>query len=99
MPREFSLPLTTACLPTLITSCANRPAQQVNQPHTQYSAPGSSAAPTQTIPDGCELQGNGELDCDDSVKLKSGKSSSKVARAVVTGVSARAASTGSGYGG
>ena len=99
MPREFRLPLMTAALPALITSCANPPAQQMNQPYAQYGALGSSTAPAQTVPDGCELELDGEIDCDDSVKLKSGKSSSKVARAVVAGVSARAASTGSGYGG
>ncbi|GAA5437171.1 hypothetical protein [Deinococcus aquaticus] len=100
MPREFRLPLMTAVLPALIASCANPPAQQMNQPYTQYGTLGSSNAPAQTVPDGCELGLDGEIDCDDdSVKLKSGKSSSKVAKAVVTGVAARAASTGSGYGG
>lgn len=32
MSREFSLPLTTALLPTLTASCTNRPAQQMNRP-------------------------------------------------------------------
>lgn len=100
MPREFRLPLMTAALPALITSCANQAAQQVNQPYMQYGTLGSSTAPAQTVPDGCELELDGEIDCDDdSVKLKSGKSSSKVAKTVVAGVSACAASTGSGYGG
>ncbi|GGB57185.1 hypothetical protein [Deinococcus soli (ex Cha et al. 2016)] len=85
MPREFSLPLMTAVLPALIASCANQPAQQVNQPYAQYGA--------QTVPDGCELELDGEIDCDhDSVKLKTGKSTSKVAKAVVAGVAARTAS-------
>ncbi|MXV20346.1 hypothetical protein [Deinococcus xianganensis] len=84
MPKEFSLPLMTAVLPTLIASCANQPAQQVNQPYAQYGA--------QTVPDGCELELDGEIDCDDSVKLKTGKSTSKVARAVAAGVTARTAS-------
>ncbi|GGK87183.1 hypothetical protein [Deinococcus radiotolerans] len=95
MPKEFSLPLMTAVLPALIASCANQPAQGVNQPYAQYGALGASAAPVQTVqaqtvPDGCEL----ELDCDnDSVKLKSGKKSTttKVARAVAADVAARAA--------
>ncbi|WP_119672292.1 hypothetical protein [Deinococcus sp. RM] len=84
MPREFSLPLMTAVLPALIASCANQPAQQVNQPYAQYGA--------QTVPDGCELELDGEIDCDDSVKLKTGKSTSKVARAVTAGVAARTVS-------
>lgn len=84
MPREFSLPLMTAVLPALIASCANQPAQQVNQPYAQYGA--------QTVPDGCELELDGEIDCDDSVKLKTGKSTSKVARAVAAGVAARTVS-------
>lgn len=86
MPREFSLPLMTAVLPALIASCANQPAQQVNQPYAQYGA--------QTVPDGCELELDGEIDCDDSVKLKTGKKSttSKVARAVAAGVAARTVS-------
>lgn len=84
MPREFSLPLMTAVLPALIASCANQPAQQVNQPYAQYGAP--------TVPDGCELELDGEIDCDDSVKLKTGKSTSKVARAVAAGVAARTVS-------
>ncbi|GGR85501.1 hypothetical protein [Deinococcus sedimenti] len=99
MPREFSLPLMTAVLPALIASCANQPAQQVNQPYAQYGALGSASAPApsvqaQTVPDGCELELDGEIDCDDSVKLKTGKKSttSKVARAVAAGVAARAVS-------
>lgn len=87
MPREFSLPLMTAVLPALIASCANQPAQQVNQPYAQYGA--------QTIPDGCELELDGEIDCDhDSVKLKSAQktTASKVARTVAAGVAVRAAS-------
>lgn len=100
MPKEFSLPLMTAVLPALIASCANQPAQQVNQPYAQYGALGSTGAPAQTvqaqtIPDGCELEADGEIDCDhDSVKPKSGKKSttSKVARAVAAGVAVRAAS-------
>lgn len=85
MPKEFSLPLMTAVLPALIASCANQPAQQVNQPYAQYGA--------QTVPDGCELELDGEIDCDDSVKPKSGKKSpSKVARAVAAGVAARTVS-------
>ncbi len=84
MPKEFSLPLMTAVLPALIASCANQPAQQVNQPYAQYGA--------QTVPDGCELELDGEIDCDDSVKLKTGKSTSKVARAVAAGVAARTVS-------
>lgn len=99
MPREFSLPLMTAVLPALIASCANQPAQAVNQPYAQYGALGSTGAPAQTlqaqtVPDGCELGLDGEIDCDhDSVKLKSGKKSatSRVAGAVVAGVAARAA--------
>ncbi|NTY02214.1 hypothetical protein [Deinococcus sp. JMULE3] len=87
MPKEFSLPLMTAVLPALIASCANQPAQQVNQPYAQYGA--------QTVPDGCELELDGEIDCDDSVKLKTGKSTSKVARAVAAGVAARAATRSS----
>ncbi|MHA0041017.1 hypothetical protein [Deinococcus sp. PEB2-63] len=76
----------TAVLPALIASCANQPAQQVNQPYAQYGA--------QTVPDGCELELDGEIDCDDSVKLKTGKKSttSKVARAVAAGVAARTTS-------
>ncbi|MFW8627748.1 hypothetical protein [Deinococcus sp. ME38] len=88
----------TAVLPALIASCANQPAQVVNQPYAQYGA--------QTVPDGCELEPDGEIDCDhDSVKPRSGKKSttSKVARAVAAGVASqtasRAASTGSGFGG
>ena len=97
MPREFSLPLMTAVLPALIASCANQPAQQVNQPYAQYGALGSTGAPAQSvqaqsIPDGCELELDGEIDCTDSVKLKSGKSTSKVARAVAAGVAARTVS-------
>lgn len=87
MPKEFSLPLMTAVLPALIASCANQPAQQVNQPYAQYGA--------QTVPDGCELELDGEIDCDhDSIKLKTGKKSttSKVARAVAAGVAARTVS-------
>lgn len=99
MPKEFSLPLMTAVLPALIASCANQPAQGVNQPYAQYGALGASAAPVQTVqaqtvPDGCELELDGELDCDhDSIKLKSGKKSTttKVARAVAAGVAVRAA--------
>jgi hypothetical protein len=90
MPKEFSLPLMTAVLPALIASCANQPAQVVNQPYAQYGA--------QTIPDGCELEPDGEIDCDhDSVKPKSGKKSttSKVARAVAAGVAVRAATRSS----
>lgn len=87
MPREFSLPLMTAVLPALIASCTNQPAQVVNQPYAQYGA--------QTVPDGCELEADGEIDCDhDRVKPRSGKKSttSKVARAVAAGVAVRAAS-------
>ncbi|MFC6800972.1 hypothetical protein ACFQDE_03790 [Deinococcus caeni] len=87
----------TAVLPALIASCANQPAQVVNQPYAQYGALGSTGAPAQTVqaqtvPDGCELELDGEIDCDDSVKLKTGKSTSKVARAVAAGVAARTAS-------
>lgn len=100
MPREFSLPLMTAVLPALIASCANQPAQQVNQPYAQYGALGSTGAPAQTVqaqsvPDGCELELDGEIDCDhDSVKLKSAQktTASKVARTVAAGVAVRAAS-------
>ncbi|WP_343755498.1 hypothetical protein [Deinococcus depolymerans] len=76
----------TAVLPALIAACANQPAQQVNQPYAQYGA--------QTVPDGCELEPDGEIDCDDSVKPRSGKknTTSKVARAVVAGVAARTVS-------
>ncbi|WP_221088491.1 hypothetical protein [Deinococcus aquaedulcis] len=86
MTKRFHLTLMTTVLPGLLASCMDSPAQ------TYQTQPAQLA----TVPEGCELEADGELDCDNdhSVKLKSGKTS-KAAKAAVGAVAAGAAARAS----
>ncbi|MBZ9749538.1 hypothetical protein K7W42_01545 [Deinococcus sp. HMF7604] len=81
MNKRFSLTLMSTVLPSLLASCVDAPAQTYTQPAQQV-----------IVPEGCELEQDGEVDCDgDSVKVK-GRKASKTAAAVAGAVAARAAS-------
>ncbi|PTA69536.1 hypothetical protein [Deinococcus arcticus] len=79
MTKRFHLILMSTVLPGLLASCMDSPAQ-TTQPAGLVS-----------VPEGCELEADGELDCDDDakLKLKSGKTS-KAAKAVAGAVAAGA---------
>lgn len=64
MTKKFILPLMTTALPALLASCMDAPTQTTQT----YS---------QSVPDGCELEADGDIDCDDSsFKRKKSYSSS-----------------------
>lgn len=82
MTKKFILPLMTTVLPALLASCVDSPAQ-------------STQTYTQSVPEGCELEADGDIDCDDS-SFKRKKSYSSSGGGYIPSTSGYTRYTGSG---